>query len=294
MEFSPALDPKSNSYYRELPAEVLRPLADFRARYPYQLATVAGRRWRYIDTGSGEAALFIPAGGTMVAETSFKSIAHFAQRYRVISPDYPPVDNLAELFQGFAALLDHLDVGPVYLMGGSYGGWMAQSLVRHAPQRVAKLVLTAIGPPDPENSRQLSRMMLLFRLMPMFVLRALIQRSFARLDKEGAADPDMLLLRAHVQEVMADMRRADIVAGLQRLVDQTANYTFTPDDLADWPGRILLLFGADDPASPPDKREAMRRLYPGAEVHVFAGATHSMAVTHREAYFGAIDAFLAS
>jgi pimeloyl-ACP methyl ester carboxylesterase len=288
------LEPKIAKIYRDVPQESLRHLLAFRQRYPYQTATIDGRKWRFLDTRRGETVLFIPAGGTMVAELSFRSIEHFAGQYRVISPDYPPIDNLHQLFEGFIALLDYLGVDKFCLMGGSYGGWIAQSFVRHSPERVQKLILTAIGPPNPENSRQLARMMRWLRIMPAFLLRALIKRSFSRLVSDKSDDPDATFLWAHLQEVMAEqVQRADILAGLQRLIDQTSNYTFAPGDLESWSGRILMLFGADDPATPPEKREAMQKLYPQAEVKVFEGADHSMAVSHREAYYGMIDAFLA-
>ena len=87
--------------------------------------------------------------------------------------------------------------------------------------------------------------------------------------------------------------RADMLAMLQRLIDQTENYEFTSKDLEDWPGRILLVFGSEDPATPFEKREAMQQLYPQAEVKVFEGGEHGIAITHQQEYFSAIDAFLA-
>jgi len=288
------LDPKIAKFYADVPEEALEQLLDFRRRFPYRELALCDRAWRFIDTGEGERVLFIPAGGTTIAEVSFQSIDHLAERQRVISPDYLPVGNLGELFEGFLALLDHLNVGRFSLMGGSYGGWMAQSLVRAYPRRVDKLLLTAIGPPNPENSRQLARLLPLLRIMPMFALRALINRSFGRLDS-SQDDGDQALLWALVNEVMTfRVGRADFVSAMRRLIDQTENYSFAADDLADWPGSILMLFGADDPSTPPDKRQAMQELYPQAETIIFEGGQHAIALSHQEEYFKVIDNFLAS
>lgn len=287
------MDPKVAELYVDVPQEAVDRLLDFRRRFPYQTLALGGQTWRYIDAGEGERVLFIPAGGTTIAEVSFMSIDHLAERQRVISPDYPPIDNLKALFDGYIALLDHLGVGRFSLMGGSYGGWMAQSLVRAYPERVDKLVLTAIGPPNPENSRQLAWLLPLLRIMPMFLLRALINRSFGRLDK-SKRDGEQALLWALVNEVVTyRVGRADFVTAMRRLIDQTENYTFTADDLKAWPGSILMLFGAEDPATPPDKRQAMEALYPQAEMIVFEGGQHGIALSHQQEYFQAIDAFLA-
>jgi pimeloyl-ACP methyl ester carboxylesterase len=292
METAP--NPKIAKLYKQVPEESLRRLQTFRERYPYQTVPIHGMPWRFIDTREGESAVLVAAGGTTVAEVSFQSLEHLAQRHRVIAPDYPPIDNLAELFEGLIELLDHLGVGQFTAMGGSYGGWMVQSLVRHYPERVRKLVITVIGPPDPENSRQIARLMRWLRIAPTPLLRALINRSFARLASNRSGDPDLVLLWVLVQEAMFyRVGRADILAALQRLVDQTQNYTFSTDDLKDWPGSILVLFGSKDPATPPEKREAMRRLYPQAEVKVFEGGEHGIALSHQQEYLSTIDRFLA-
>ncbi len=287
-------NPKIAKLYQDVPEESLRRLQAFRERYPYRTITIKGRQWQFIDTREGETALFIPAGGTTIAEVSFMSLEHFAQQYRVIAPDYPPIDNLKELFEGFIELLDRLGVDQFYAMGGSYGGWIVQSLVRHYPERVRKLVITAIGPPNSENSQQIAKLMRWLRIMPTFLLRALINRSFVRLVSDRTGDPDLTMLWALVKEVVFyRVRREDMLAALQRLIDQTQNYTFSPDDLKDWPGSILVVFGSEDPSTPPEKRQAMRRLYPQAEVKVFEGGGHGIALSHQQEYFAAIDEFLA-
>jgi pimeloyl-ACP methyl ester carboxylesterase len=286
-------NPKIAKLYQDVPQEAFRNLEAFRERYPYQSVTLNGRHWHYIDTQAGDVALFIPAGGTSVAEVSFKSIEHFAQNFRVVSPDYPPIDTLEELFEGFNALLEHLGVNKFYTLGGSYGGWIVQSLVRKFPDRVNKLVITVVGPPDPENSQQLARLMPWLSLAPTFMLRSMINRTFASLESKKEADPDLALLWALVKEVTYfRVGKADILAGLDRLIDQTQNYTFSPEDLQDWPGSILILFGSEDPGTPREKQEEMRQLYPQAEVKVFEGGEHGIALSHQQEYFSAIDEFL--
>ena len=287
-------NPKIAKLYQDVPEESLRRLQAFRQRYPYQTITIKGRQWRFIDTQEGENALFIPAGGVTVAEVSFNSLKHFAQQYRVIAPDYPPIDNLKELFEGFIELLDHLGIDQFYAMGGSYGGWMVQSLARHYPKRIRKLVLSAIGPPNRENSQQIAKIMRWLRFMPTFLLRALINRSFSRLVSDKTDDPDLSLLRALLKEIVFyRVNREDLLTAMQRLVDQTENYTFSPDDLKDWTGSILMVFGSEDPTTPQEKRQEMRELYPQAEEKVFEGGEHGIAVSHQQEYYSVIDEFLA-
>ena len=139
-------NPKIARLYAGVPEESLSRLRVFRERFPYQSVSLCGIEWNYIDSGPGKPPLFIPAGGTSIAEVSFFSLEHFAEQYRVISPDYPPIEELDVLFSGFMELLDYLGVEQFYTVGGSYGGWMVQSLVRQFPERISKMVITAVGP----------------------------------------------------------------------------------------------------------------------------------------------------
>jgi pimeloyl-ACP methyl ester carboxylesterase len=270
-------------------------LRAFRERYPYQTVTIDGTDWRYIDTREGETAIYVAAGGTTVAEVSFNTLEHLAERYRVVAPDYPSLGTLEALFDGTLALMDHLGIDRFVAMGGSYGGWMVQSLVRHCPERVSHMIVAAVGPPNVENGRQIAKMMRWLRFAPTTVLRWLANLAFGRLGSGETEDPDMMLLLALVQEVMKyRVSRADLLAMLERLVDQTHNYTFTAEDLVDWPGDILVLFGAEDPATPPERREETRALYPQAKIVTFEGGGHAVALSHQVQYFAAIDEFLAA
>jgi pimeloyl-ACP methyl ester carboxylesterase len=293
MDMQISSNPRIAKLYRDVPAENLAQLIQFRERFTYQEVALDGILWRYIDSQIGDTVLFIPAGGTNIAEVSFKSINHFAEQHRVIAPDYPPIDNLEELFAGFMSLLDHLGVNHFYALGGSYGGWMVQSMVRMVPQRLKKLVITAVGPPDAENSEQLASLLPWLRITPTFILRSMLNRTFSRLISQAGGDPNLALLLALVKEVVYfRLDRNDILASMDRLIDQTRNYTFSAEDLNDWSGRILLVFGSNDPASPPEKRAAMKNLYPQAELKVIEGGEHGIAISHQDDYFGAIDQFL--
>jgi pimeloyl-ACP methyl ester carboxylesterase len=286
-------DAKIARLYADVPAESLNRLQDFRRRFPYRSISLDGIEWHYIDSANYKPVLFILPGAATVAEVSFISLEHFSEHFRVIAPDYPAIEEIEVLFSGFIGLLDYLEIERFYAMGGSYGGWMLQSLVRQFPERISRLVVSAVGPPDGQNSQELARLMGWFRITPTFLLRWMLNRSFTRLESDPTNNPDMALLWALVSEVVNyRLSRADMLAMMQRLIDQTDNYTFSPDDLDDWPGEMLLVFGSEDPATPLEKREAMQELYPKAEVKVFEGGEHGIAITHQEQYFSVIDDFL--
>ena len=108
--------------------------------------------------GAGEPLLLIHGNGGSIADMRYQ-IAHFRRRYRVIamdsrdqgrSSDSPDKLTYEKMTDDLAALLDHLKVGPVDVVGWSDGGIEALLLgIRH-PTKVKKLVSMAanLNPSD--------------------------------------------------------------------------------------------------------------------------------------------------
>lgn len=101
--------------------------------------------------GAGEPLLVVHGNGGSIADLSAQ-IAHFRKRYKVIamdsrdqgkSGDSPDALTYEKMTDDLAALVDHLKVGPVDVLGWSDGGIEALKLgIRH-PAKVKKIVAMA-------------------------------------------------------------------------------------------------------------------------------------------------------
>ena len=117
-----------------------------------------GVRLYYEVYGTGEPLLVIHGNGGSIADVRAQ-IAHFRRRYKVIamdsrdhgrSADSPDRLTYEKMTDDLAALIDHLKVGPVDVVGWSDGGIEALLLgIRH-PAKVKKLVAMAanLNPSD--------------------------------------------------------------------------------------------------------------------------------------------------
>jgi pimeloyl-ACP methyl ester carboxylesterase len=126
--------------------------------------TIDGQPLHYIDQGSGPAVLL--AGSYLWDQAMWApQIAALSQQYRVIALDLwghgesgpLPVGttSLDDIARQAQALLDHLDIDQVTLVGLSVGGMWGVRLALSAPQRLNGLVLmdTYVGV-EPEATRQ--------------------------------------------------------------------------------------------------------------------------------------------
>lgn len=89
-------------------------------------------------------------GALAIPDISWFTIVKFAARRRVIVPAHPSVATMDALVDGITAILQREGVEQAHVMGGSYGGFVAQVFVRRHPQLTRSLVLSHTLPPYPE------------------------------------------------------------------------------------------------------------------------------------------------
>jgi len=254
-----------------------RELAGFRATHPPVRLVHQGAEWRYYRGGRGASTALLLGGALGVAEFAFQQIGLLEQHVHVVAPDYPSVGTLGDLLDGLVAVLDEEGVRRAHVVGGSFGGLVAQALVRRHPERIASLVLSHTGAPDPGRRRRSAVAPL--ALLPTSLLRSLLRRRLGR--TLVGADP---FWHEYFDRVVAGLSKPDVLSRVWLAAEFAEQAGYAPGDLAAWGGRVLILEADDDPLFPPAAREALRALYPGAEVHTFHGTGHAAAVLRPDEY----------
>jgi pimeloyl-ACP methyl ester carboxylesterase len=232
------------------------------------------------------------SGALTIPDISWTTIIDLAERRRVIVPAYPPVATMDALVEGIAAILDREGVEQVDVMGGSYGGFVAQVFVRRYPHQVRSLVLSHTLAPYAESAPRMRRFAGLLRWMPMGWVRRMLRRMFQSMLPEWSEET-ACLLAIYNELIGYALNKEDVIAIMTRTADFSQR-TYAPDDLAGWPGKVLLLFGENDRATPPEVRERLESLYPGCQVHLFEGTGHTTSVTSHDEYQSIIDGFLSA
>ncbi len=260
--------------------------AAFTATHPVQRWGLNGQVWAYIDVGVGARPLVMLPGGFGMAHTSWQYLAALQAQTRVIAVHYPPTaTTLAELSDSLALLLDHLGLAQVDLLGGSASGFVAQVLVRRHPQRVATLILAQSGAPQPRRAHLARYCAALFERAPLPTLYGLLRLAIYGF-LPGVTE-SRHFWRRHFAAVLAAQSRIALVNRFRLAADFDANYSFTPNDLADWPGRIALIESQADRTVGTAERATLRTLYPQARVITLAGR-HGASVEEPAAQIAAL------
>ncbi len=285
-------NPKIEKLYAGVPPEEMRKFHAFCDAFPYRSISHNGIEWPYLANAGGGTPLLILSGALTHPDISWQSISHFGESHRIVVPAYPAVRTMDELCDGIAAILRHEKIESAHVMGGSYGGFVGQIFVRRFPALTRSLVLSHTAAPDSTGIEQTRRMTGWLSRFPVGVLRWMLGRSLAKLMPADASSPSMLLMLALFHEVMNHhLTKADFLTIIDRTLDFYVR-PFAAEDLAHWPGKVLLVLGEDDPASPERVRSALQALYPQAQLRLFHGTGHTTSVTNQAEYQAVMDEFL--
>ena len=134
-----------NKYYRKVPPAQVEQFMRFRQEHPLKSLVLNGITWEYLASGdpSGQALLLLP-GALSTAESAWRTFTMLGRsNYRLVCPSYPvEVDTMSGLADGITAILTHEGIQTTYVVGGSYGGMLAQVFTHRQPDLVTRLVLS--------------------------------------------------------------------------------------------------------------------------------------------------------
>lgn len=283
----------SHGYYRKVPPEQVEQLMRFRREHPPRNVLIDGVSWDYLTAGdpAGQPLLLLP-GALSTAESAWRTITLLEQgKYCLIIPSYPPeVDSMCGLADGVAEILAQEGIQTTYVVGGSYGGMLAQVFAHDHPDLVTKLVLSHTYPPMSSRARSVEPALRLFRRLPMFMVKKMLRDRMTGILPPRAA-PELLLIEAQIHETVDTRltRQAAMSTYLRMMEFDRQNYS--PSDLSTWQGKTLIMLAEDDPTTPEALRNALVALYPGAKLHLFKGSGHATGILESGEYIKVMEDF---
>jgi 2-hydroxymuconate-semialdehyde hydrolase len=250
------------------------------------------------DHGAGPPVLLLHGSGPGVsawANWRF-TLPALAPRFRVLAPDllgfgftevpadvdYTPAAWLDHLL----AYLDALDVGPVHVVGNSFGGALALHLATRHPDRVRRLVLMgSAGTPFPITDG-------LDEVWGYHPAQGHMRALLERFVYDGSRITDDLARLRHAAasrpEVTASYA-AMFPAPRQRHVDALA---VAQSDLASLPHETLVLHGRDDAIIPLSASLRLHELIVASDLHVFGRCGHWVQIEAKDRFNALVTRFL--
>ncbi len=282
--------------YWKAPTDQVARLKEFRLTHPYKQLIVGDTKWEYLSCGQGEQTLLLLPGALSVGESTFPIITAFENEYRIIAPSYALSLSMTGLCEGIAHILETEAPNQAHVLGGSYGGLVAQYFVRLYPSKVCSLILSHTFV---LTSKYAKPLWLAGKLFPAFPQSLFVPILKVRLNRmllstlRAANHPEAEFWRAYLNEAIASGLLKEVFIHQNKcLLDLAHQPQFAPDDLKEWPGKVLIIESDDDPAIPVPDRALLRSTYPKAQVHTFRDAGHASSILKREEVSSIIRSFL--
>jgi 3-oxoadipate enol-lactonase len=248
-------------------------------------------RMAYSDVGSGAPVLFLhafPLSGAMWQE----QVAAFQANYRLIVPDLrgfggtdapPGPYSMDQQANDVVALLDHLGVEQVTLVGLSMGGYISFALLRQYPQRVRALVLAdtrAGADNDDGKARREANARIAETQGAAAIAELMIPNLVAADAPQSVRDTLRTLIVANSPDGIAGALR-----GMAQRPDSTA-------DLAAINVPTLIIVGAEDALTPPSDAQILHAGIAGSRLVTIPQCGHMANLEQPAALNAALGAFL--
>jgi pimeloyl-ACP methyl ester carboxylesterase len=279
----------------DVPQSQREKILQFRQTHIPKSITVEGFTWEYIDCGAGEQTLVMVPGGLRHPGIGWKLLEQLEKEYRIIAPSYPTTGSIGALARGVLSILDHKQIDRFTIIGSSYGGIVLQAILQMAPQRVSHAIIANTGTisENPNVVRLLKRRLSLIRLLPGRLVIWIAKKGFKRM-LAGIEEDQKAVYEALVEEPFARgwFTKRELVCHFEGLIDFQLNHQFTPEDTSQWDTKVLIIKSSNDPGVLEGASEALDRMYPKAETHVFEEEGHMPSITRTDEYLKLLHEFL--
>lgn len=223
-----------------------------------QLIALNGIEMQYRIVGEGEP-LVLLHGWSGTSHDFDPFVEEFARQYRLILPDLRghggstnPQGEFAtgQLARDVFALLDHLGIARVRLVGASMGGLAALHMATLQPSRIESMILAGAGTHFPSHCRE----------------------SMAATDV--ASYPDAWWSEMRSRHLHGDEQITAIANLLSVFAADETDVAFTPVDLAGVEARTLIVHGDRDWCFPPAMAVEMYDAIPDAQLWIVPNGGH--------------------
>jgi pimeloyl-ACP methyl ester carboxylesterase len=250
--------------YAKVDAGITASLQRFRAEHPAKSVKVNGVAWEYAVSGKGQETILFLHGMTGAYDIWWQQMEDLQDHYRVISVTYPAVDSLEKLSEGVLGIVDAEGVERMHIVGTSLGGYLAQYLVAHHPDRVLRAVFANTFPPNDLIAEKNKTIGAALPFLPEWLVMNVLRDSFVKSIYPASGNNELTL--AFLMEVGSGRMSKAQVVGRYHCVVQP----FTAPDLSVLKVPVLIIEADNDPLVEKALREQLKSTYPSARVRTLS------------------------
>lgn len=251
---------------------------------PTKTLNVNDHNWTYFVAGQSDTTLLFLHGMGGSYDIWWQQLNHFRKNYKVLSLSYPSVKSLKELSEGILAILEKEKIQKVVVVGSSLGGYLAQYLAVHYPEKMIKVSLGNTFAPNTENKAKNETLVKVMQWLPEWLVIKTIRGKY---NKEVIpAANNHPVTDAFLNELLGTEVTREIFTNRYYCVVDT----FTAQIDSKIPLQIIET--SNDPLVSKNLREALKANYPQAKVINLGNIGHFGYLNEPAVYNAVLEEFV--
>lgn len=232
-------------------------LIAFRENYSPSNVLINNVSWYFYDIGdpkSDQTVVFLH-GTTGSKEIFWLQMKALVKEFRIISFDLPPIIGASNLIQGIYKILIDNDVTNIFLVGTSFGGFLAQKFCSFYGSMVSKLVLSNTFITTRVYYQKYDKLLTIERFIPTFILKKAMKRNFLSIDHDSTCEYLIDQLQNH-------LNKKTLITRLKSFINEEI---LTPVSIDE----VLIVETTNDPLVPKQLQDDLKQAYPNAQIKTF-------------------------
>ncbi|MBU1142038.1 MAG: alpha/beta hydrolase [Firmicutes bacterium] len=202
--------------------------------------------------GNGNKIILMLLGSSMFSSDAYyKLLEGLEDDYQIITIKYPKTKTtIAHIVQRITLLINHLSIEPVYVLGASHGGGLAQAFAKEHKEKVAGLILyntlTKTKHMNTHSSDVIAQVLeaieQLKELRKLMPLSSIKEALLAQIEEVLEDKNDIELF----EYLISDYSDEDEKLQMDLIKDLLSNYEFEKNDFDYLSDLVMVLYGHDD------------------------------------------------
>ena len=259
----------------------LQQLSDFKEQYPLLKENFNKVMISFYDINEEKPkdTIIFLHGTTGSAEIFWLQLNELKKHFRVISVDIPPVNNIFEISKILRVFMQKRGVTTTFLLGTSYGGYLAQAFCSLYPTMIKGAILANTFHNTDYYNEKYNKLIKIQRFIPTFILKSIMKNGLKTIEHE-------MTRNYLLQQLQSKLDKKTLMARLKGFIN---NIQLEKTQV----GNILILETIEDPLVPLILQEDLKNTYSIAKVHTFEKqANHFPYLTRSEQYNQVLIDFL--
>lgn len=267
-------------------AELLQEFAEFEGSHRTKVFQGSSGTFEFMFCGSGQKTMLFFHGLAGSAHSVYRFVRSLENEFKIVCPTIPAFSgSIQDLCAEFENLLHANEISPSIVVGGSFGGMVAQAFWFRNSSKIDRVVLFDTLPPNEVVGRRNRRLSALMEWLPWSLMKPLFRARMTKLFRVSRplSTDEVNLLDFSKEQFLERFRKLDreVLTSHSQLAFDFMINTRVPT-LAHWPGRLTVICAQDDVSG---NAEAMfKSAYPFARLVLLDDAGHLGSLLYFDRY----------